>query len=76
MKAEATPKNFKIVVEHNGSPWTKYVELAKTVTVAANATQHYTVTWTQGAADAGGRVVFDFGAQNLNDIWIDNVVLK
>jgi glucose/arabinose dehydrogenase len=76
VKAEATPKNFKIVVEHNGDPWTKYVELAKTVTTSAGVYQHYTVTWTQGVADAGGRVVFDFAAQNLNDLWVDNVVLK
>ncbi|MDB5051101.1 MAG: hypothetical protein JWO30_4172 [Fibrobacteres bacterium] len=76
VKAEATPKNFKIVVEHNGSPWTKYVEQAKTITVAANTYQHYTVTWTQGVDDSGGRVIFDFGAQNVNDLWVDNVVLK
>lgn len=76
VKGEATPKNFKIVVEHNGSPWTKYVELAKTVTAAANAYQHYTVAWNQGVDDAGGRVVFDLGAQNESDLWVDNVVLK
>ena len=76
VKGEATPKNFKIVVEHNGSPWTKYVDLAKTVTSAANAYQHYTVAWTQGVDDAGGRVLFDFGAQNESDLWVDNVVLK
>jgi hypothetical protein len=76
VKAEATPKNFKIVVEHNGTPWTKYVEQAKTITAAANTYQHYTVTWTQGVDDAGARVVFDFGAQNVNDLWVDNVVLK
>ncbi len=76
IKAEATPKNFKIVVEHNGDPWTKYVEQAKSITTPANTIQHFTVTWTQGVADAGARLVFDCGAQNVNDLWVDNVVLK
>jgi glucose/arabinose dehydrogenase len=76
IKAEATPKNFKVVFEHNGTPWTKYVDQAMTVTAAANTYQHVTYTWTQSVADAGGRLVLDFGAQNLNDLWVDNVVLK
>jgi hypothetical protein len=76
VKAQATPKNFKFLVEHNQEPYTNYVEQAKTVTVAANTYQHYTVTWTQSAADANAQVAFDFGAQNVNDLWIDNVTLR
>ena|GEM_PF-2948503 len=76
MKAEATAKSFRVVVEHNGDPWTKYYDTGYTVNTAANVVQHFTVTWTQSAADAGGRVVFDFGAANVDDAWLDNVVLK
>ena len=76
IKAEATPKSFRVVIEHNGDPWTKYHDLPYTVNAAANTYQHFSIPWTQSAADAGGRVVFDFGANNLNDVWLDNVFLK
>jgi hypothetical protein len=76
IKAEATPKSFRVVVEHNGDPWTKFHDVGYTVTSAANSYQHFTINWTQSAADAGGRVVFNFGATNLNDVWLDNIVLK
>ncbi|MDB5049861.1 MAG: hypothetical protein JWO30_2932 [Fibrobacteres bacterium] len=76
IKSEATPKSFEVVVEHNGSPWTKYFDQVYSVTAAANTYQHFTITWTQSATDAGGRIVFDFGAANVNDSWLDNVFLK
>ncbi|MDB5105962.1 MAG: hypothetical protein JWP91_3651 [Fibrobacteres bacterium] len=76
MKGEVTPKNFKVVVEHNADPWTKYHELQYTVTAAANTYQHYTITWTQSATDAAVRLGFHFGLNNVNDAWLDNVVLK
>lgn len=75
VKADAVPKQFKVVVENNGL-WTKYVEAIQPSPAAANAWTHYTVTWTQGPTDAQGRVVFDLGAQNVNDIWIDNVLVR
>jgi hypothetical protein len=76
MRSEATPKNFKVVVEHNADPWTKYHELQYTVTAAANAYQHYKITWTQSATDATVRLGFHFGITNVNDCWLDNVSLK
>ena len=76
MKSEATPKSFKVVVEHNADPWTKYHELQYTVTAAANAYQHYKITWTQPVADATVRLGFHFGVSNANDCWLDNVSLK
>ncbi|MDB5104047.1 MAG: Por secretion system C-terminal sorting protein [Fibrobacteres bacterium] len=76
IKAEATPKTFRVVVEHNVDPWTKYHDVQYTVTAAANTYQHFTISWTQSAADAAGRVVFDFGFSNVNDVWVDNVFLK
>ena len=76
MKAEATPKNFKVVVEHNADPWTKYHELQYTVTAAANTYQHFKITWTQPTTDATVRLGFHFGVTNLNDCWLDNVSLK
>lgn len=76
MKSEATPKNFKVVVEHNGDPWTKFHEQQYTVTAAANSYQHYKITWTPSASDATVRLGFHFGATNLNDCWLDNVSLK
>jgi hypothetical protein len=75
-KAQATTKNFRIAVEHNVDPWTPYLDQAKTVTAAANAYQHYVVTWTQSATDAAAQVVFQFGAQNTQDVWVDNVTLR
>jgi hypothetical protein len=76
IKAEATPKNFKVVVEHNADPWTKYHERQYTVTAAANTYQHFKITWTQPATDATVRLGFHFGITNLNDVWLDNVSLK
>jgi hypothetical protein len=76
VKAQVTPKTFRIGVEHNVAPWTTYVNQAKTVTAAANAWQHYVVTWTQPETDAAAQVVFQCGAQNVNDLWVDNVTLR
>jgi glucose/arabinose dehydrogenase len=76
IKSETTPKAFRVIVEHNGTPWTKYVDAGYTVTAAANTYQHFTVTWTQSVTDAGGRIVFDHGFTNVSDVWMDNVVLK
>jgi hypothetical protein len=76
MKSEATPKNFKVVVEHNGDPWTKFHEQQYTVTSAANSYQHYKITWTPAASDATVKIGFHFGVTNLNDCWLDNVSLK
>ncbi|MDB5051880.1 MAG: peptidase and in, kexin, sedolisin [Fibrobacteres bacterium] len=76
MKSEATPKNFKVVVEHNADPWTKYHEVQYTVTAAANTYQHYKITFTPSATDATVRLGFHFGVTNLSDCWLDNVSLK
>lgn len=76
VKAQATPKEFRIAVEHNVDPWTPYVNQPMTVTAAANTYQHYVVTWTQSATDAAAQVVFQFGAQNTQDVWVDNVTLR
>ncbi|HLP40574.1 MAG TPA: S8 family serine peptidase, partial [Fibrobacteria bacterium] len=76
LKAEATPKSFKVVVEHNSDPWTKYHAQSYPVTATANVWQHYTITWTQPVSDNSVRVGFHFGADNVNDAWLDNVTLK
>jgi hypothetical protein len=76
IKAEATNKNFRVVVEHNADPWTKYHQQQYTVTAAANTYQHFKITWTQSATDATVRLGFHFGITNLNDVWMDNISLK
>lgn len=71
-----TPKNFKVVVEHNASPRTKYHEMAYTITAQANTLQHFKITWSQTASDGAVRLGFHFGANNTKDCWLDNVSLK
>jgi hypothetical protein len=76
VKAEAVPKHFKVVVEHNGDPWTKYHEQQYTVTAAPNTFQRFSITWVQPATDANVRVGFHFGTFNVSDVWLDNASLK
>jgi hypothetical protein len=75
IKCEATPKNFKVVVEHNGDPWTKYHEQQYSITAAANTYQHFTISWNQSASDASVKIAYYFGTFNVKDCWIDNVKL-
>jgi hypothetical protein len=76
VKAEATPKSFKVVVEHNADPWTKYHEQLYTVTAAAGSFQHFKIPFTQPVTDAAVRVGFHFGTFNESDVWLDNASLK
>jgi hypothetical protein len=76
LKSEVTAKNFKIIIEHDGDPWTKYKEQVLQFTQAANTTQKFTVSWTQSASDAGVKIGFHFGTYGTDDVWLDNVVLK
>jgi M6 family metalloprotease-like protein len=76
MRAEAAPKNFKVVVEHNSDPWTKYHEQQYTVTQAAGTWQHFSIDFPASVSDNAVRVGFHFGANNVSDAWLDNVSLK
>jgi hypothetical protein len=76
IKASATPKSFKVVVEHDGAPYTKYHEQQYSVTAAAGVYQHYVITFTPSAGDAQAKLGFHFGSFNTNAVWMDNVVLK
>ncbi len=76
MKAAATPKNFKVVVEHDGGSYTKYLEQQYTVTSAANTYQHFVSTFTPNATDSPVKIGFHFGTFNTNSCWLDNVTLK
>ena len=76
LKAEATSKAFKVVIEHNGDPWTNYLQQPLQFTLAANTWQNYTLTWIQPATDSSVKIGFHFGTFNTSDAWLDNVVLK
>ena len=76
VRGEAVPKNFKVVVEHNSDPWTKYHEQQYGVTQAAGTWQHFVVNFQASATDNTVRVGFHFGANNVSDAWLDNVSLK
>ncbi len=76
MKAVVTPKNFKVVVEHDGGTYTKYHEQQYTVTAAVNTNQHFVITFTPSASDSQVKLGFHFGSFNTSIVWLDNVVLK
>ncbi len=76
IKASSTPKDFKVVVEHDGDPFTKYVEVQKTIVNAANTMQHFTIQFTPNASDSPVKIGFHFGTFNTSSVWIDNVTLK
>ena len=76
MKAAATPKNFKVVLEHEGDPWTKYHEQQYSVTAAANTWQHFSITFTPNVSDPTVRLGFHFGTFNTSTVWLDNVTLR
>ncbi len=76
MKSEGRNKPFKMVVEHNGDPWTKYVERQYQSTQAAGTVEAYSLSWTQPTTDATVKIGFHFGTYNTDDVWLDNVVLS
>jgi uncharacterized repeat protein (TIGR02543 family) len=76
VKAASNPKDFKIVVEHDGDPWTKYVETQRTVDQAVNTWKHFSIPFIPNANDSNVKLGFHFGTFNTSSVWIDNVVLK
>ncbi len=76
MKADATPKNFKVVVEHDGGSYTKYLEQQYTVTSTTNTYQHFVVTFTPNTTDTPVKIGFHFGTFNTSSVWMDNVTLR
>jgi hypothetical protein len=76
MNASVTPKNFKLVIEHNGTPYTKYYEQQHTVSAAANSWQHFSYTFTPTVDDTQVKLGFHFGTFNTSTVWLDNVTLK
>ena len=64
--ASAVPKNFKVVVEHRGEPWTKYLDQQYTVTSPANTYQHFTITFTPTVNDAMVKLGFHLGTFNTS----------
>jgi hypothetical protein len=73
VKSETIGKNFKVVIEHNGDPWTKYVEQQFQFTQAANTWQKFTVQFYAPVNDYSVKIGFHFGATGLADAWLDNV---
>jgi subtilisin family serine protease len=75
VKSETIGKNFKVVVEHNGDPWTKYLEQPLQFTQAGNTWQKFTVQFFAPVNDYSVKIGFHFGAANVSDVWLDNVTM-
>ncbi len=75
-RGETTPKKFNVVVEHHGTPFTKYHNKQYSVTVAANTSQRFTIDFKPTATDSDVRIGFQLGTYNVKDFWLDNVTLK
>jgi len=75
LKGETTGQSFKVVIEHNGDPWTGYFQQQLQFTQAAGTWQRFSVSWPQAASDASVKIGFHFGTFGTADVWLDNVVL-
>jgi hypothetical protein len=75
LKSEASSKNFKVVVEHSGEPWTNYVQQSLQFTQGAGTWQKFTLGWTQPTSDTTVKIGFHFGGFDIADAWLDNAVL-
>jgi hypothetical protein len=75
VKSEMNSKTFKAVIEHNGDPWTKYVDQQFQFTQAANTWQKFSVQFYAPVNDFNVKIGFHFGAANNYDVWLDNVTM-
>lgn len=72
--APVLPRTIRVVIEHDGSPFTGYLNQVLSID-AADTVETFTVQWTQPVDDSELKVGFHFGNSNNNAIKIDNVRL-
>ncbi|PCK09103.1 MAG: hypothetical protein COA42_05960 [Alteromonadaceae bacterium] len=66
---------FWVVIEHGGSPWTKYTVKQFQQLTLANTLKHYELSWVQGATDSNVKIGLHFGQTPSSSIAIDNMRL-
>ena len=74
-RTDLGPRDFALIVEHNGGDYTKYMIEDVTIT-ETQGMQHFTYEWVQGANDDNVKIGFYMGDAGVNDVWFDNVFLR
>jgi hypothetical protein len=72
-KSDGTPKSFKMGIEQNGGSYTHYMETNIAITASANQWQQFDFSLASSGTDNAARMMFWLGANNANDLWLDDI---